>query len=319
MKPTLFPLRRLACGLLLVALPFLLTQCATTPPQTVRNLSQEELAKLQALHDPWSDQESELSAKIPDKRLEALADMAIENRNFESSLINYLQVLKDHPERYDLHYKVGVIFLMSGNLEAAKKELALVLVHKPQMLRAHEALGLVFLHEKQYPHAIDEFNYVLAQDPRRAIAYHLLGVTYLEANRYESAIRELRKATALDSHRLSSWIALSQVYLKQKNYSQAATTLKRAQTLAPENHKINRMLGQALAGEKLYPQALTAFLKAGDEAQAYNNIGVYYFMDGSYEEAAKCFQRAIELRPTFYLEAKNNLQRALEKLQESRQ
>ena len=41
-------------------------------------------------------------------------------------------------------------------------------------------------------------------------------------------------------------------------------------------------------------------------------------MDGQYEEAAKCFQRAIELRPTFYQEAKINLQRALEKLQESR-
>jgi tetratricopeptide (TPR) repeat protein len=42
-------------------------------------------------------------------------------------------------------------------------------------------------------------------------------------------------------------------------------------------------------------------------------------MDGHYEEAAKCFQRALELRPTFYQEAKTNLQRALEKMQETRQ
>ena len=59
-------------------------------------------------------------------------------------------------------------------------------------------------------------------------------------------------------------------------------------------------------------------MKAGDEAQAYNNIGVYCFMDGQYEEAAKCFQHAIEIRPIFYQEAKSNLQRALEKLQQSR-
>ena len=63
------------------------------------------------------------------------------------------------------------------------------------------------------------------------------------------------------------------------------------------------MLGQALAAQKQYPQALDAFMKAGDEAQASNNIGVFYFMDGLYEEAAKCFQRAMELRPTFYEEA----------------
>ena len=80
-------------------------------------------------------------------------------------MINYLQVLQEHPERYDLHYKVGVIFLMSGKLEAAQKELALVLVHQPEMLKAHEAMGLVHLQDKQYPLAIDEFHYVLAQDP----------------------------------------------------------------------------------------------------------------------------------------------------------
>ena len=87
----------------------------------------------------------------------------------------------------------------------------------------------------------------------------------------------------------------------------------------PKNEKLNNQLGMALASEKHYNEALEAFMKAGDEAQAYNNVGVYYFVAGQYEEAAKCFQRAIELRPSFYEEAKTNLQRALEKLQQLRQ
>ncbi len=318
MKAPMPSIRRLARGALLLILPFLVSHCAKNPPPAVRNLGQEEMSKAQDLHDYWSHKKPKLPEELPDERLVALGDLALENRNFEGSLVNYLQVLKDHPERYDLHYKVGVIFLMSGKLEAAQKELALVLVHQPAMLQAHEALGLVFLQGKQYPLAIDEFQYVLAQDPRRAKTHHLLGVTFLEAGWPDRAITELQKATTLDPRHLSSFIVLSQAYLKQKDYHHATAILKQAQTLAPENQKINLMLGQALSGQKLYPQALTAFLKAGDEAQAYNNIGVYYFMDGRYEEAAKCFQRAIELRPTFYQEAKNNLQRALEKLQESR-
>jgi tetratricopeptide (TPR) repeat protein len=75
-------------------------------------------------------------------------------------------------------------------------------------------------------------------------------------------------------------------------------------------------LGMALAGLKRYPEAFEAFKQGGDEAQAYNNIGVHYYLDGRYEDAAKCFQKALDLRPTFYGEAKANLQRALEKLQE---
>ena len=316
MKSSLHLLRRLACGALLLALPLALSHCARhQSPATQMDL--EKLSKLQDLHDHWSHQKPTLPEHLPNDRLEALGDLALENRNFEDSLVNYLQILRDHPERYDLHYKVGVIFLMSGKLEAAQKELALVLVHQPEMLQAHEALGLVFLQGKQYPLAIDEFHYVLAQDPSRAKTHHLLGVTFMEAGQTDRAIQELQKSTILDPRHLSSFILLSEAYLKGKDYTRATASLKRAQSLAPDNQKVSRLLGQALGGQKDYPQALTAFLKAGDEAQAYNNIGVYYFMDGRYEEAAKCFQRAIELRPTYYQEAKTNLQRALEKLHES--
>jgi tetratricopeptide (TPR) repeat protein len=315
-------IRRLATVVLVLALPCLTSQCAKKDSRmpTVRGLGLEEKAELQAHYDySWSKREAKSGEGLPEDRLEALGDLALKNRNFENSLVNYLQILQKNPERYDLHYKVGVIFLLAGKLEAAQKELALVLVHRPNMLQAHEALGLVFLQGKQYPLAIDEFQYVLAQDSRRAKTYHLLGVTFLESGRPDRAVHALKTATALNPRQLSSQIALAKAYLKRKEYRQAAASLKQALALAPQNQKAHHLLGLALAGQKQYPQALEAFMKAGDEAQAYNNIGVYCFMDGQYEEAAKCFQRAIELRPTFYQEAKTNLQRALEKLQETRQ
>jgi Flp pilus assembly protein TadD len=92
--------------------------------------------------------------------------------------------------------------------------------------------------------------------------------------------------------------------------------LKKAQTLNPEDPKTNHYLGLIYAAEKKYPEALEAFLKAGDEAQAYNNLGVQYYLERRYSEAAKCFQKALELRPTFYEEARRNLDRALQKMAE---
>src|SRR5665647_1037035 len=320
MTAALPTLPRLVAAVLLLTLPLLTSQCSKKSPQApaVQGLSTDQAGKFQALHDPWQDQKPKSPEQVPQDRLEALGDLALKNRNFDNSLINYLQILKDHPERYDLHYKVGVIFLLSGKLEPAQKELALVLLHQPEMLKAHEAMGLVHLQGKQYPFAINEFQTVLAQDPKRAKTYHLLGVSFLESGRPDRAILELKTATGLDPRQLSSHIALAQAYLQQKDYPHAVASLKQAQSLAPQDPKVNQLLGRALGAQKLYPQALEAFMKAGDEAQAYNNIGVFYFMDGQYEEAAKCFQRALELRPTFYEEAKNNLQRALEKMQETR-
>jgi tetratricopeptide (TPR) repeat protein len=255
---------------------------------------------------------------LPGDRLEALGDIALQNRNFGTSLVNYLDILKDHPERYDLRYKVGVILLLSGQLEPAKKQLAMVLVQKPDMLKAHEALGLVHLQEKEYPLAIQEFQIVLSQDPKRAKTHHLLGVTFLEAGQPGKAIYEFKKAVDLEPRQVSSLAALGQAYLQLKEYQNAITYLQKARAWSPQNEKINYQLGMALAGLKRYPEAMEAFMKAGDEAQAYNNIGVHYFLEGQYEEAAKCFQRAIELRPVFYQEAKTNLQRALDKIHQTR-
>ena len=318
--PALPPLRRLVTAVLVLTLPLLTSQCSKKSPQApaVQGLTSDQAEKFQVLHDPWPDQKPKSPEQVPEDRLEALGDLALKNRNFDNSLLNYLQILQKQPERYDLHYKVGIIFLLSGKLEAAQKELALVLVHQPQMLKAHEAMGLVHLQGKQYPLAINEFQHVLSQDPTRAKTQHLLGVAFLESGKPDRAILALNTATRLDPHQMSSHIALGQAYLQQKDYPRAAASLKLAQSLAPQNQKINQLLGQALGAQKQYPQALEAFMRAGDEAQAYNNIGVFYFMDGRYEEAAKCFQRALELRPTFYEEAKTNLQRALEKMQETR-
>src|SRR5450756_240162 len=141
------PLRRLVTAVLVLTLPLLASQCSKKSPQApaVQGLTLEQAEKLQALHEPRPDPNPKPPEPIPDDRLESLGDTALQNRDFNKSLISYMQILQEHPERYDLHYKVGVIFLLSGKLEAAQKELALVLVHQPEMLKAHEAMGLVHL------------------------------------------------------------------------------------------------------------------------------------------------------------------------------
>jgi tetratricopeptide (TPR) repeat protein len=311
--------RPLLATALVLVLPLMLSQCAGKQA-AVRPFSGEEIARLQAAYSPDSSKKMPRPDQktLPPDRLEALGEIALQNRDYQSSLVTFLEILQKDPQRYDLRYKVGVIFFLTGQLEAAKQELAKVLVAQPQMLKAHEALGLVHLEEKDYPLAIDEFQLVLSQEPNQAKTRHLLGVTFLEGGRPEKAVNELKRAAALEPGQVSTLVSLGQAFMKLKKYQDAVDCLKKGQVLAPQDQKVNYELGMALAAQKRYPEALEAFIKAGDEAQAYNNIGVHYFGEGRFEEAAKCFQKAIELRPSFYQEAKNNLQRALEKLQQSR-
>ncbi|MEJ2071332.1 MAG: tetratricopeptide repeat protein [Syntrophobacterales bacterium] len=210
---------------------------------------------------------------------------------------------------------MAVIFLLSGQPQGARNDLNMVLAAKPDMLEAREALGLTYLEEKHYPEAIRVFKEVLRRDGSRVKTRHLLGIAYLATDNPQEATRVMEKAAAVNDKNVALLATLGQAYLKVKDYNKALLYLKKGQSLDPDDKKINLQLGMTLAGMKRYSEAFDTFLKAGDEAQAYNNIGVHYYLEGRYEDAAKCFQKALDLRPTFYKEAKVNLQRALEKLQ----
>jgi tetratricopeptide (TPR) repeat protein len=313
-------LHRLLLLLSVLALPLLLVQCAgKQSPDSMRKELRSREAALAAADAEWDKKQAKAAKagqqNLPVDRLEAMGEGALQSKDYETSLVNFIEILGHNPTRHDIRYKVGVIFLLTGQLDAARQQFALVLMQRPEMVEAHEALGMVHLEEKKYPLAIGEFQQVLSQDPGRIKARHLLGIALLEAGQHQRAITELQRVLSQEPGNVNSLTTLGQAYLQQKDYTRALAPLQKAQALAPQDLKVHRHLAMALAGLKRYPQALEAFLKAGDEAQAYNNLGVYYYQDGQYEEAAKCFQKAMELRTTFYQEAKINLQRALEKLQ----
>lgn len=308
---------RLSRGLVVVLLLPLVSHCGKKEGP-VRSFKLSEVAKLDQIYGPGKEAPAaspeDIKAIMP-QRAEALGDMLLSKREYENSLASYLQVLKDQPERHDVRYKVGVILLLSGKYEAARQEFNRVLQSNPNMVEAREGLGLACLQSKQNSEAIQEFRTTVSQEPQRAKSRYLLGLTYLIADRPREAIPELETAIRLESRNPAPYVTLGQAYLKLNNYSQAAATFKRGLDIVPDNKKLNYQMGMALSKQKRYEEAFTFFLKGGDEAQAYNNIGVHYFVEGKYEEAAKCFQKALDLRPVHYQEAKVNLDRALEKLQ----
>ncbi len=315
------PVKRFLASFAILVCLLLIGQCSKEPrgPQ-IRTLTPQEAATIAP--DPYRGSrprpDLKLDQELPPERQEALADLLLKSREYEGSLLHYVQILQKEPHRHEVRYKVGVILLLKGQYKGARDEFAKVLAAQPDMLEAREAMGLAHLQEKEFTQAIREFRTVLEKDPKRAQTHHLLGVTYLMANQPREAIRELELAASFNPKNVSTYVALGQAYNQVKDYYKALSTLKKAEAFNPNHKKMHYQIGMALAGLKRYDEAFAAFVKGADEAQAYNNIGVHYYIEGQYELAAKCFQKALELRPTFYEEARNNLDRTLEKLQESK-
>ena len=112
--------------------------------------------------------------------------------------------------------------------------------------------------------------------PHEGFLYNNLGVSHMLAGKYKSAIIDFYNAL-------------------QHNYF---------------NSKVYNNLGLALARAGQYEEALDAFRKGGNEAQAQNNLGCFYLAQDQYGKAVSSFEKAIEVNPTFYIKAKDNLEKA---------
>jgi tetratricopeptide (TPR) repeat protein len=61
----------------------------------------------------------------------------------------------------------------------------------------------------------------------------------------------------------------------------------------------------------------SALIRNEDAPKTWNNLGVLYFVEGSYEEARHCFEEAVSLAPLYY-EALYNLRDACRELEDYR-
>ncbi|MGQ9920352.1 MAG: tetratricopeptide repeat protein [Desulfobacca sp.] len=300
-------------------LPLLLSACLTTQGRkkapTLRGISAREAERLETLHNPeWRQPRPQPSQEETPENLAATAELLLQRGDYEQSLYTLSKILHQAPQRHDIRYKLGLALLMTGRLEDAKRELAEVLVYR-DLPEAHEALGAIHLQEDKPAEAQEELRAALAQAPQRIQARVLLGEAYLRGGQYTQALAELKAALAQAPRNARILGNIGWVHYKMKQYDEALRWLQQAKTISPKNPRINQRLGMVLAAQKKYPQALEAFRQGGDEALAFNNIGVYYYLDGRYEEAARCFQKALDLRPTYYEEAKLNLDKTLARLQ----
>ena len=213
--------KTLAVLVVLVFLP-LLSHCSKEPkgPQ-MRPLTAKEAAILapNTLADIRPRPDLKLDRELPPDRMEALGDTLLRTKEYEGSLINYVQILEKDPSRADIRYKVAVILLLKGQYQGAREELTKVLALEPDMLEAREALALAYMQERSYAQAIKEFQRVLGKDRSRVQTHHLLGVTYLMADQPREAVRELETANSLNPKNLSTYAALGQAYNKNKEYA----------------------------------------------------------------------------------------------------
>ncbi|MCD4754723.1 MAG: tetratricopeptide repeat protein [Deltaproteobacteria bacterium] len=257
--------------------------------------------------------------KEPDltaEEYEKMGDRYRQQGNMDESFIQYNKALQLDPGKNGVRYKVGLLFLKRGLHDEALKEFQKILEKDADHVLAYEGIGQAFMQTGKYDEAEKNFHKALELNPDLWLSHNNLGMIYDRTLRFDDAIAHYEAAINIkpDEYILLNNLGLS--YCLNGEYKKSAETLLKAIEAGsnPKNAKVYNNLGLVLGKLGRHEEALEAFKKAGDRPAAYNNLGYCYFLQGKYIEAIAAFKKAIEIKPSFYLSANENLKMAKEAL-----
>ncbi len=165
----------------------------------------------------------------------------------------------------------------------------------------HHDLGLACLEVGRLPDAIAAFEQAVASNPRYADAYFRLGIALEKLGNAGGAIVEYGRATELDPSLTEAWFRSGDLAYTLGDRYEAILYFRRA-AASGGNSRFGR-LGQARAlltegrnqqAEQVLRQALTL---DPSNAMAHDLLGNLLSEFGRFDEARKCFERAIAIAP----------------------
>jgi tetratricopeptide (TPR) repeat protein len=179
--------------------------------------------KMARLDTKALDEPSRKRQVLLQKQVEAEA--ALETDDIETAIKAFGQVIKLSPESYDVYQKLGELYMRSGDMAEAARNLLVI--------------AEAYYRSKIYKKALPIFLKVLEADPKNSSAHLALGEIYLKDGNESDAKREFllisevaledgdldkaqlfaQKAIQLKS--LEAYYLLGQVYYRHKKYEEA--------------------------------------------------------------------------------------------------
>ncbi|MGL5032167.1 MAG: tetratricopeptide repeat protein [Microcystaceae cyanobacterium] len=144
--------------------------------------------------------------------------------------------------------------LWGWTLHLAEKEteatevLQQVLVQDANNIPALNALGIVYLVSGNLNDAVKTHQQAVNLNPKNEIAHYNLALAYQRLKDYDSALTHAQQATQLEPNNPHTWVAIALVYWDKGDKSQAKTMYKRAINLDPRYRQSSFLSHLKLAG-----------------------------------------------------------------------
>lgn len=141
----------------------------------------------------------------------------------------------------------------------------------------------------------------LASNAERGEAYHLMGMVHKARMKSEEAIAMFTEALKIDTTRANTLRALAEEYERAKMYKEALNFFTTDQTLGQQDPEVMLGIVRSYMGLEQWPDAITQLEKGQndfpEDARFPFYLGQLNLLRGTFYDARKAFERAVEIDP----------------------
>lgn len=269
---------------------------------------QQLIERQKAGHVPPADQVSESSTKdMSAQELNQLGDLYLQQGNPTLAIVQYHKAVEADPSLFRIHYKIGEMFVKKGLPQDALEHFQEVLKNDEKDVLSLEGAGEAYFRMGNEKDAEAFFHKTLEVNPDRWQTRNLLGTLLDRQKRHDEAIAQYEQALQVKPDEASLHNNMGLAYYLLGRYEDAVRSFQLALRTGSSQQKIHNNLGLALAKLNRFQDALDSFRNGGNDAEAYNNLGVYYLSNDKAGPAVACFEKAIAVSPRFYEKGSDNL------------
>lgn len=238
----------------------------------------------------------------------SVAERALDEGNLDTALASLNRLVQADSQNVAALQLLARLHAITGNAEQQRAVVEMILGIRPEDPQSLEYLGLLALDAGQLAAATEYLELAIAGDPNRWSALNGLGIIADEQQHYEAAQAYfLRGLTIVPGHpKLTANLGWSLVLGGE---TQAAEIqLRKALERAPDVVTTKSNLAFCIALQGRYDEALQIYSELYGASVAANNVGYAALVRRDRERAKVYLQDAMQLKPSFYIKASNNMQ-----------
>ena len=155
------------------------------------------------------------------------------------------QMFSVAPDSAMAYLTLGKLMVRQHKVEAAVPQIETALRLQPRIAMAHFLLGEIDLYQSNVQGAVAEFQKELTVNPTMWLVYWRLGDAYMRLAKYDDAESVLKKAIWLNEASPGAFVLLGEIALKKNDPGLASGFLERALAIDPQNPDAHYALATA--------------------------------------------------------------------------